>query len=449
MGIILDSVCGFLESAPDVAVCTPTTVFFALVCVGFLVGLTIGCAWKPKWAPFPGQQTQQPSFLCSSPHKLVDYSPPSSPSRSAVSPLKGFGSAPCLTSLMLSSPNLGCWLQVNNNLNPVPSSQIDDSCGTTSQLNDEKPHAADLVREEDLEYLHQLVEMRDGGPAWIQMMDRSTTGMTYQAWRRDAKNGPPQYRTRTVFEDASPEIVRDFFWDDEFRPQWDDMLASAATVDECLITGSMVVHWLRKFPFFCSDREYTIGRRIWESGRSYYCVTKGVPYPSIPRRDKPRRVDLYYSSWFIRAVESRRGDGQLTACEVVLFHYEDMGIPWEISKLGIRQGMWASVKKIEPGLLAYQTARASGAAPSQPAFMARITTKVNQGFLENNTKEPFESEAETESCSAKSSGRNVSKVLIIGAAVALACSIDQGLLGKACIFGIARTLGNFRKRQLP
>ena len=29
-----------------------------------------------------------------------------------------------------------------------------------------------------------------------------------------------------------------------------------------------------QFPFFCSDREYTIGRRIWDSGRTYYCVTK-------------------------------------------------------------------------------------------------------------------------------------------------------------------------------
>ncbi|CAN1170796.1 StAR-related lipid transfer protein 7, mitochondrial [Linum perenne] len=438
MGIIADAVCRFLEISPDVGVCTHTMLFLALACVGFLVGLTIGWVWT-----FPGQ-SQQPILLSSSsPHKLVD----SSPSRSAVSQLKGFGSAPCLTSLMLSSPNLGCWLQHSSNLNRIPNSQLDDSCGT-SQLNDEKPHPADLVREEDLEYLHQLVEMKDGGPAWIQMMDRSTAGMTYQAWRRDTKvgcNGPPQYRTRTVFEDASPEIVRDFFWDDEFRPQWDDMLAYAATVDECVITGSMVVHWLRKFPFFCSDREYTIGRRIWESGRSYYCVTKGVPYPSIPRRDKPRRVDLYYSSWFIRPVESRRGDGQLTACEVLLFHYEDMGIPWEMAKLGIRQGMWTSVKKIEPGLLAYQTARASGAAPSRPAFMAQINTKVNLGFAKN-TKESSVSEAE--SSSATSSGRNIPKMLIVcGAVVALACSIDQGLLGNACIFGIARRLGNLRKRS--
>jgi hypothetical protein len=28
---------------------------------------------------------------------------------------------------------------------------------------------------------------------------------------------------------------------------------------------------------------------------------QGVPSSSVPRRDKPRRVDLYYSSWCIRA----------------------------------------------------------------------------------------------------------------------------------------------------
>jgi hypothetical protein len=41
------------------------------------------------------------------------------------------------------------------------------------------------VSGEDLEHLYRLVEERDGGPAWIQMMDRSTATMGYQAWRRD------------------------------------------------------------------------------------------------------------------------------------------------------------------------------------------------------------------------------------------------------------------------
>lgn len=60
------------------------------------------------------------------------------------------------------------------------------------------------------------------------------------------QTGPPQYRSRTVYENATPEIVRDFFWDDDFRSKWDDMLISATTLVECPTTGTMVVHWVRK-----------------------------------------------------------------------------------------------------------------------------------------------------------------------------------------------------------
>lgn len=42
-----------------------------------------------------------------------------------------------------------------------------------------------VVNEEDLKHFHKLVEEKDGGPLWIQMMDRSTSNMSYQAWRRD------------------------------------------------------------------------------------------------------------------------------------------------------------------------------------------------------------------------------------------------------------------------
>ncbi|KAJ6724170.1 PROTEIN CP5 putative-RELATED [Salix viminalis] len=279
---------------------------------------------------------------------------------------------------------------------------------------------SNLVMEDDLEHLCKLVEVKDGGPAWIQMMDRSTPTMNYQAWRRDPETGPPQYRSRTVFEDATPEMVRDFFWDDEFRAKWDDMLVHAETLEECPTRGTMVVQWVRKFPFFCSDREYIIGRRIWESGRLYYCVTKGVPCSSVPRRNKPRRVDLYYSSWCIRAVESKRGNGELTACEVMLFHHEDMGIPWEIAKLGVRQG--------------------------NSALMAQINTKVSEDYLGSlETSISDSSEIETQETSAKPAGHIVPKFLVIGGAVALACTLERGLLTKALIFGVARKFANGRR----
>ncbi|KAJ6410925.1 hypothetical protein OIU84_007642 [Salix udensis] len=426
-------------------VCTEMVGLLVPLWIAFLIGLVLGWSWKPKWV------TRKSDKLSCCVSKILDSSLPSSPCRSLMSPLKTFGSFSQWNSFMLRSSTCeASWAVDNNNnnlahqnLSPVPPTEYDDC--SRSLLNEEQSNLASQVTEEDLEHLYQLVEVKDGGPTWMHMMDRSTSTMSYKAWRRDPKTGPPQYRSSTVFEDASPEIVRDFFWDDDFRPKWDDMLLYSAILDECRTTGTMLVHWVRKFPFFCSDREYIIGRRIWESGRSYYCVTKGVPSSSIPRRDKPRRVDIYYSSWCIRAVESRKGDGQLTACEVLLFHYEDMGIPWEIAKLGVRQGMWGTVKKIEPGLRAYQRTRASGRTLSRPAFMARINSKINPELLRSLGDDEDLSEIEAATTPEKSLGRNIPKLLIVGGAIALACGFDRGLLTKAFIFSVGRRFGNMGK----
>ncbi|GMH09608.1 hypothetical protein Nepgr_011449 [Nepenthes gracilis] len=397
-----------------------------------VVGVVLGWAWRPKWANM-GRNFSDNS-------RANDSSSASSFS-SGIFP--GFNRIPSLISLKLLFPSSVPWFLVNGvedaALSATQASESDSS------LSKHESNSSALVNEADLRHLWQLVEMKDEGPSWIKMMDRSTANMSYQAWRRDPQTGPPQYRSRTVFEDATPEIVRDCFWDDEFRMKWDDMLLQHATLEECQTTGAMMVHWVRKFPFFCSDREYVIGRRIWECGRSYYCVTKGVPCSSLPRRNKPRRVDLYYSSWCIRAVESRKGDGQLTACEVLLFHHEDMGIPWEIAKLGIRQGMWGAVKKIDPGLRAYQKERASGAPLSHCAFMAQINTRVGADYLRSLESDDNELLVKDDS-SGKRSGINIPKVLIVGGAIALACSLDQGLLTKAVIFGVARRFVKMGKK---
>ena len=41
-------------------------------------------------------------------------------------------------------------------------------------------------------------------------------------------------------------MVRDFFWDDEFRTKWDPMLTYVKILDECPHTGTMIVHWIKK-----------------------------------------------------------------------------------------------------------------------------------------------------------------------------------------------------------
>lgn len=41
-------------------------------------------------------------------------------------------------------------------------------------------------------------------------------------------------------------MVRDFFWDDDFRFKWDDMLIHHATLEESQATGTMILQWVRK-----------------------------------------------------------------------------------------------------------------------------------------------------------------------------------------------------------
>lgn len=54
------------------------------------------------------------------------------------------------------------------------------------------------------------------------------------------------FSSRTVFEDATPELVRDFFWDDEFRVKWDPMLVHFKILEEFPRTGETIVHWIKK-----------------------------------------------------------------------------------------------------------------------------------------------------------------------------------------------------------
>lgn len=73
-------------------------------------------------------------------------------------------------------------------------------------------------------------------------------------------------------------------------------------------------------------------------------------------------------------MESLKQDGQLSACEVTLVHYEDMGIPKDIAKVGVRHGMWGTVKKLQSGMRSYELNRKSNAPVSRSALLAQITT---------------------------------------------------------------------------
>ncbi|KAK2647192.1 hypothetical protein Ddye_022387 [Dipteronia dyeriana] len=410
------------------------------VWLAVMIGLVIGWSWRPRWTGllFLGFRSK---------FRFLWTAPP------------GFGARRLWLAVTALSAFPAC-RAIWNNFNgkdgkSAPAASAPASAGNAAVKNSREESGVDIsspsartaeleqdiITENDLEHLLHLLEGKDGELEWQHMMERSTPNMAYQAWRHEPETGPAYYRSRTVFEGATPELVRDFFWDDEFRPKWDPMLAYFKILEECPHTGTMIVHWIKKFPFFCSDREYIIGRRIWEAEKTYYCVTKGVPYPGLPKRDKPRRVELYFSYWVIRAVESRKGDGQMTACEITLVHSEDMGIPKDVAKLGLRHGMWGAVKKLHSGMRAYQNARKSEASLSRSALMARITTKISfDGSMDSLDPVSGEDEkgqgvvAKVE----KDQGMDW-KWIVIGGTVALV-GLRSGLIGKALLLGVGRRI---------
>ncbi|KAG9452572.1 hypothetical protein H6P81_005476 [Aristolochia fimbriata] len=401
-----------------------------------MIGLVIGWSWRPRWTGlvYLGFRSR---------FRFLWTAPP------------GFGARRlwlAFTALSAFSVCRKLWSNLKEKEEPGSKKSAvtgataagglgEEVCKGDSAISDASEVEQDTLTHTDLEHLLHLLEGKIGESSWQHMMDRSTSNMAYQAWRYEPPVGPVIYRSRTVFEDATPELVRDFFWDDDFRQKWDAMLAYFKTLEEHPLTGEMTVHWIKKFPFFCSDREYIFGRRIWESSKTYYCVTKGIPYAGVPKRDKPRRVELYFSSWRIRAVESRKGDGQISACEVTLFHYEDMGIPKDVAKVGLRHGMWGTVKKLHSGFRAYQLARKGDAALSRCALMARIATKISVGDPNHPLDRASLGEDKTEAFDFPKIDQGARlKWLLIGGAVAVVCGLNSGAIGKALLFGAARRL---------
>ncbi|OIT02565.1 PREDICTED: uncharacterized protein LOC109227253 [Nicotiana attenuata] len=428
-----------METFVDILVC------IVPIWVAIMIGLMIGWSWRPRWTGlvFLGLRSKLNRFVWTIP--------------------PGFGARRlwlAFTALSAFSVGRKLWFNFQGRTRKpsADSGQVlVDEFGSSSAVSGPGPGEGnndpitrhitgtleneDIVTEKDLEHFLHLLDGKDGEMAWQTMMDRSTSNFTYQAWRHEPEMGPTIYRTKTVFEDATPELVRDFFWDDEFRPKWDPMLAYFKILQESPDTGSMIIHWIKKFPFFCSDREYIIGRRIWESGKTYYCVTKSVPYPSLQRRDKPRRVDLYFSSWIVKPVESKRRDGQLSACEVMLTHYEDMGIPKDVAKLGVRHGMWGTVKKLHNGFRAYQNARKSEAAVSRCAMMARITTKMSLDEGVDALERVSAEEDRAVEIQGQKGDRGIDwKWVAIGATVAVVCGLRTGMIGKAVLLGAGQRI---------
>ncbi|XP_074563876.1 uncharacterized protein LOC141820454 isoform X2 [Curcuma longa] len=416
-----------VETLIDVLLCAVP------IWVAVMIGLVIGWSWRPRWTGllYLGLRSR---------FRFIWTAPPGFGARRlwlAVTALSAFSVCRKLwSSFKGKNEGLPAAEETGSTtLVSISATEVERDRGSLSSSIEMDEH--DIVSEKDLEHLLHILDGNVGDATWQNQMERTTPNMFYQSWRQEPKEGPIIFRTRTIFEDATPELVRDFFWDDDFRLKWDSMLAYLKILEEFHQSGTMIIHWIKKFPFFCNDREYIIARRIWESRGTYYCVTKGIPYPALPKEEKPRRVDLYFSSWRIRAVESRKQDGQLSACEVTLIHYEDMGIPKDVAKVGVRHGMWGAVKKLHSGLRAYQLMRKTEASLSRCALMAQITTKLSDdGIITKLDPESSTSTSKTaNSIVSNKEHRGIDWKWVVIGGVAVACGLHAGHIGKALLIG--------------
>ena len=274
------------------------------------------------------------------------------------------------------------------------------------------PRPPEPVTEADLRRFRAALAAAAGGGGpgaahtpWEKFYERRSATAYVAAFSRDNladRARPMEMKAVTYYEEGegprrvTPEVVRDFFYDDAYRRSaWDKCLSAHARVAEWpglagaegatapgVHCGCEAVWWKRNFPAFCSDRDYVIARRTWrgEAEGEYYCVSKAASHPGAPRRGASKRVTDFSSCWRIRWADSPLHPGR-RAVEVVLLHAEDMLIPKRVAAFGAKCLFGWFQKGVEPAIRGYRAYRAKHPAAAQPAPAATAAAPGPGGRL--------------------------------------------------------------------
>ncbi|CAN6926203.1 unnamed protein product [Brassica oleracea] len=236
-----------------------------------------------------------------------------------------------------------------------------------------------LVSDEDLKVLIEKLGERDGdAEIWEDIIHKSNaTRVSYTAKCCKPKDGGPmKYLSTTVFEDCSPEALRDFYMDNEYRKQWDKTVVEHEQLQVDSSSGIEIGRTIKKFPLL-TPREYVLAWRLWEGmNDKFYCFIKDCDHSMVPQQRKYVRVSYFRSGWRIRKVPGRN------ACEIHMFHQEDAGLNVEMAKLAFSKGIWSYVCKMENALRKYI---ATGHRPQGPTVSAVSLMKKIPSELENET----------------------------------------------------------------
>ncbi|KAM2054362.1 hypothetical protein ACFX1T_003898 [Malus domestica] len=114
---------------------------------------------------------------------------------------------------------------------------------------------SELVTDADLKFLiDNLAEKTGENVKWENVIDKGNDILFYYAKWYKPKDGPLTYLSVTLFENCSPEKLRDFYMDKN--------------------NGVEVGRTIQKFPLLIA-REYVLGWRLWEGeDKTFYCFIK-------------------------------------------------------------------------------------------------------------------------------------------------------------------------------
>jgi len=212
------------------------------------------------------------------------------------------------------------------------------------------------VSSEDISSFHAKVadfpQRNPEGEEWSEILNETTSKLKYVCIRRVFPDGSTAYLSSTVIEGVSPHAMHRFYLADGFRTRWDQTYSDSAVLETDPTTGAQACWLKRKFPLWCAPRDYVFTRRsaaarTLRDADTFVTVSRTCRHAARPPCTSGDliRVDRFESSWVCRPARGR--DGELSATEVVLYHYEDMHLPHNIARFAVVKGMWGAVKQME------------------------------------------------------------------------------------------------------
>ncbi|MBA0622944.1 hypothetical protein Godav_008444 [Gossypium davidsonii] len=149
------------------------------------------------------------------------------------------------------------------------------SPSSSTSLPESQSRIPEIVSDSDLKFLiDNLDEKLDEDEKWETVIDKKTNSLSYKAKCCRPKNKPLKYLSTTVFEGCSPELLRDFYMDNNYRKQWDKTVIDHVQLQMNTTNGIEIGCTIKKFPLL-TPREYVLAWRLWEGkDRTFYCFIK-------------------------------------------------------------------------------------------------------------------------------------------------------------------------------